>query len=131
MDFEDAVRQVREKDQRYSPQAYDLVRLSLDLAQKDIHGEPKKGKAMVKRHVTGPQLLEGFRQHVIETYGPMSYQLLQNWGLKKTDDVGNIVFNIISTGLFGRSAEDNLEDFCGVYDFKETFLKPFDPKAKA
>ena len=86
---------------------------------------------MVNRHVTGPQLLEGFRQHVLETYGPMSYQLLSNWGLKKTDDVGNIVFNIISTGLFGRSEEDNLEDFGGVYDFKETFLKPFDPKTKA
>ena len=131
MDFDEAVRIIRLKDPRYQPQAYDVVRLGLDLAQKLTHGEPKKGKSTTNRHVSGPQLLEGFRQHVIETYGPMSYPLLHNWGLRKSADVGNIVFNIISTGLFGRSEEDNLEDFCGVYDFKETFLKPFDPKSQA
>jgi len=130
MDFDEAVRQIREKDARYAAAAYDLVRLSLDHAQKLAHGEPKKGKPLANRHVSGPQLLEGFRQHVLETYGPMSYQLLQNWGLRKTDDVGNIVFNIIGTGLFGQSEEDTVEDFAGVFDFKETFLKPFEPKAK-
>lgn len=127
MDFEEAVRSIRAKDPRYQPQAYDLVRLSLDHAQKIVHGEPKKGKPLTNRHVTGPQLLEGFRLHVLETYGPMSYPLLHNWGLRKTADVGNIVFNIIDTGLFGRSPEDDLKDFEGVYDFKEVFLRPFDP----
>lgn len=131
MDFETAIREIRQKDPRYSAQAYDLVRVSLDHAQKMVHGEPKKGRALANRHVAGPQLLEGFRQHVLETYGPMSYQLLQNWGLRKTDDVGNIVFNIIATGLFGRSEEDDLAAFSNVYDFKTAFLKPFDSKTKA
>lgn len=130
MDFEAAIRQIREKDPRYSTQAYDLVRVSLDHAQKIVHGEPKKGRGLANRHVSGPQLLEGFRQHVLETYGPMSYQLLQSWGLRKTDDIGNIVYNIIATGLFGRSEEDDLAAFSNVYDFKTAFLKPFDPKAK-
>jgi uncharacterized repeat protein (TIGR04138 family) len=57
----------------------------------------------------------------------MSYPLLHNWGLRKSADIGNIVFNIIDTGLFGRSPEDNLEDFSNVYDFKEVFQKPFEP----
>lgn len=130
MDFEEAIRQIREKDQRYAPQAYELVRHSLDHAQKLVHGEPKKGKALVNRHVTGPQLVEGFRQYVLETYGPMSYHLLQHWGLRKTDDIGNIVFSIIATGLFGQSEEDTLEDFAGVFDFKEAFLRPFEVKPK-
>ena len=102
MDFAEVIRQIRAKDPRYKAQAYELVRLGLDQAQKDIHGEPKKGKAGANRHVTGPQLLEGFRRHVLETYGPMSYPLLQSWGLRKSLDVGHIVFNIIDTGLFGR-----------------------------
>ena len=59
----------------------------------------------------------------------MSHQLLLHWGIRKTDDVGNIVFNIIGTGLFGQSEEDTVEDFAGGYDFRETFLKPFEPKA--
>jgi uncharacterized repeat protein (TIGR04138 family) len=103
----------------------------LDQAQKDIHGEPKKGKSGANRHVTGPQLLEGFRRHVLETYGPMAYPLLQSWGLRKSIDVGHIVFNIIDTGLFGRSDEDRLEDFAEVYDFKEVFLLPYEPRPRA
>jgi uncharacterized repeat protein (TIGR04138 family) len=129
MDFDEAVSIIRQKDSRYQPQAYDVVRLGLDLAQKLTHGEPKKGKSTTSRHVTGPQLLDGFRQHVLEAYGPMSYSLLHNWGLRKSADVGNIVFNIIETGLFGRSPEDNLEDFKEVYDFKEVFQKPYEPKS--
>ncbi len=127
MDFDDAVREICAKDKRYAPSAYDLVRISLDHAQKLVHGENKKGKSNPNRHVTGPQLLEGFRQYVLDNYGPLSYYLLQNWGLKNTRDVGNIVFNIIETGLFGRSPEDELEAFVQVFDFKDAFLKPFDP----
>lgn len=131
MDFEEAIRQLCLKDKRYMPQAYQLVRLSLDLAQKNVHGEIKKSKVQPNRHVTGPQLLEGFRQHVLETYGPMSYTLLHSWGIKKSVDVGHIVFNIIGTGMFGRSEEDRLEDFENLFDFKDAFLRPFEPNLKA
>lgn len=131
MDFDSAVRQICAKDKRYAVPAYDLVRVALDHAQKLVHGEMKKGKSIANRHVSGPQLLEGFRQYVLENYGPLSYPLLQNWGLKTTRDVGNIVFNIIETGLFGRSPEDSLEAFMNVYDFKTTFLKPFEPERRA
>lgn len=128
MDFDEAIRLCCEKDKRYSLQSYQIVRLALDAAQKQIHGEEKKGKQKANRHVTGPQLLEGFRLHVLDTYGPLTYTLLHNWGIKKTVDVGHIVFNIIETGLFGRSAEDRIEDFEDIYDFKDAFLKPFEPK---
>ena len=130
MDFAEVIRQIRAKDPRYMPQAYELVRLGLDQAQKAVHGEPKKGKEGLNRHVTGPQLLEGFRRHVLESYGPLSYPLLQSWGLRRSIDVGNIVFNIIETGLFGRSEDDRLEDFAEVYDFKEVFLAPYEPRTK-
>jgi hypothetical protein len=35
MDFDEAVRLIRQKDPRYQPQAYDVVRLGLDHARKD------------------------------------------------------------------------------------------------
>jgi len=130
MNFEEAIKLCHEKDPRYSPQSYHLVRMALDTAQKKVHGEEKKGSKKANRHVTGKELLEGFRQHTLETYGPLSFALLNNWGIKKSVDVGNIVFNIIDTKLFGRSAEDQIEDFVNIYDFKEAFLKPFEPKEK-
>ena len=129
VDFDQAIRDCIAKDDRYQPQAYHAVRLGLDHAQRIVHGEPRKGaRAQARsRHVSGPQMLEGFRLHVLETYGPLGYPLLQNWGIKRTADVGNIVFNLIGSGLFGKSDDDKPEDFAGVYDFREAFQRPFEP----
>lgn len=129
MDYESVIREIVAKDPRYAPQAYELVRAALDHSQKVVHGEPKKGKSKESRHVTGPQLVEGLRQHVLENYGPVSYRLLCNWGLKRSIDVGNVVFNLIEAKLFGSSPEDSLSDFEDVIDFKEAFQKPFESGA--
>lgn len=126
MDYEATIREIVAKDPRYAPQAYELVRSSLDHAQKLVHGDPKKAKPKDSRHVTGQQLVEGFRQHVLETYGPVSYKVVTNWGLKRSIDVGNVVFNLIEAKLFGSSPEDSLSDFEDVVDFKEAFRKPFE-----
>ncbi|MGA0134482.1 MAG: Minf_1886 family protein [Opitutales bacterium] len=125
MDIDSVIKEIVARDPRYAPQAYDLVRAALDHAQKVVHGEPKKGKSKDNRHVTGQQLVEGFRSHVLEAYGPVSYQLLRNWGLRRSIDVGHIVFNLIEAKLFGSSPEDKLSDFEGVIDFKEAFQRPF------
>jgi uncharacterized repeat protein (TIGR04138 family) len=45
-------------------------------------------------------------------------------------DVGHIVFKLIEVGLFGKSEEDDLSDFENLYDFKEAFLRPFEPSSK-
>lgn len=129
MDYEAVIREVVAKDPRYAPQAYELVRAALDHSQKTVHGEPRKGKSKDSRHVTGQQLVEGFRQHVLENYGPVSYRLLRNWGLRRSIDVGNVVFNLIEAKLFGSSPEDSLSDFEDVIDFKEAFQKPFESGA--
>ena len=132
VDFDDAIRACVAKDPRYQPMAYHAVRLGRDQAQRTVHGALKKGARATARvrHVSGPQVLEGFRQHVLESYGPLGYPLLQNWGVKRTADVGNIVFNLIESGLFGKSDDDKPEDFAGIYDFKEAFQRPFEPSRR-
>jgi len=129
VDIEEVIRACVAKDPRYRPQAYHAVRLGLDHAQRSVHGEPRKGAkpSSRARHVSGPQVLEGFRQHCLEAYGPLTYPLLANWGVRRTSDVGNIVFNLIDSGLFGKSDDDRPEDFENVYDFKAAFVHPFRP----
>jgi uncharacterized repeat protein (TIGR04138 family) len=38
-----------------------------------------------------------------------------------------MVFNLIGAGVFGKTEQDSIEDFKNVYDFKEAFVKPFEP----
>ena len=86
---------------------------------------------MSVRHVSGPELLEGVRRYALKEFGPMVMTVFDSWGLRSCEDIGNIVFNLIGAGIFGKTEEDSIDDFKGVYDFEETFVRPFAPEKRA
>ena len=59
----------------------------------------------------------------------MARTVLNRWGLRRTEDFGEIVFQLVDKGILGKTEEDKLQDFAGGYDFDEAFWKPFQPKA--
>src|SRR5204862_222313 len=83
------------------------------------------------RHVTGPELLDGVRRYALKEFGPMVMTVFDSWGVHSCEDVGNMVFNLIGAGVFGKTDEDSIEDFKNVYDFAEAFVKPFTPEKPA
>ena len=122
--FGEAVRRSIQQDPRYHPAAYELVRDALHAAAKKFRDESADDQ-----HVSGQELLAGFREHVLGEYGPMSMLLLDQWGLHRGEDVGNIVYNLIDVGYFGKNDGDSLEDFAGGYDFATGFSEPFLPSS--
>lgn len=111
-DFYHIVEEICEKDRRYKPDAYEFIIQALHFTQK---------KLQRKAHVTGKELLEGLRDFSIEQFGPMSKTVLAHWGIKKTQDFGNIVFNMIDKKLLSKTEEDSIVDFKEVYDFEAVF----------
>lgn len=107
------------RDPRYTAEAYEFVRSGLDYTVRRLD-KP--------RHVSGKELLEGIREFALGEFGPMSRTLLEEWGITSTEDVGEIVFNMVETGLLGKTEEDNREDFADGYDFDEAFQKPYRPE---
>ena len=73
------------------------------------------------RHVTGKELCCGLKDYALEQFGPMARTVLEYWGIRKTNDFGRIVFNLIDAELLKKSEEDTLHDFENIYDFKEAF----------
>ncbi len=126
VNFEEAVEQIRAKDGRYHGEAYAFVKEALDHTQRNILKE-NKGKI---RHVTGQELLEGIREYGLAQYGPMTLALLEEWGVHKCEDFGEIVFNMVDIGLLAKTEKDSRADFAGGYDFVEAFRKPFLPSGK-
>ncbi|MFO1485598.1 MAG: Minf_1886 family protein [Verrucomicrobiaceae bacterium] len=122
--FGDAVKRSVQNDPRYHPAAYELVRDALHIATRKFRDENADDQ-----HVSGQELLEGFREHVISEYGPLSLMILDQWGLHRGEDVGNIVYNLISVGYFGKNDGDSIEDFAGGYDFQTAFSAPFLPSS--
>ncbi len=124
--FAEALDSIVASDPRYQRDAYVFLRDSLDFTTK----QQKKIKGATVRHVAGPELLEGVRQYALKEFGPMVVTVFDNWGIHSTEDIGNMVFNLIGAGIFGKTEEDSVEDFKNVYDFKEAFVKPFAPEKK-
>jgi uncharacterized repeat protein (TIGR04138 family) len=125
--FAEALDSIVASDSRYQREGYIFLRDALDFATK----QQKKIKGVSVRHVTGPELLEGVRQYAIKEFGPMVMTVFDNWGIHSCEDIGNMVFNLIGAGVFGKTEQDSIEDFKNVYDFNEVFVKPFAPEKPA
>ena len=121
--FAEALDSIVASDPRYQRDAYVFLRDALDFTTK----QQKKVKGATVRHVTGPELLGGVRQYALKEFGPLVMTVFDNWGIRSCEDIGNMVFNLISAGIFGKTEEDSIEDFKNVYDFEEAFVKPFAP----
>ena len=122
--FEEQIGTARKLDDRYSTDAYFFLRDALDFTVR----ERRDQSDTEERHVSGPELLDGFRRLAISQYGPMVPTVLEEWGIRKTDDVGEMVFNLIELGAFGKNESDSKSDFEAVYDFHDAFVKPFLPQ---
>ncbi len=121
--FQEAVETVCQEDRRYHPEAYAFLRDSLEGTIK----RRKKSKKEPGPHVGAAELLDGFRIHALAEFGPMALMVLDYWGVVSTGDVGQMVFNLVRAGIFGKTDEDTTESFRDVFDFREAFVAPFRP----
>lgn len=129
-DFSEVVNLIVRKDPRYDKSAYTFVREALDYTVKKLKSEEASDPNRT-RHVSGQDLCDGARQYALGQYGPMAATLLRHWGIKRTEDLGEIVFNLVELEVFGAREEDRREDFASVYEFHDAFEKPFLPKKLA
>jgi uncharacterized repeat protein (TIGR04138 family) len=126
INFDEVVEKLYGQDPRFTRDAYHFTREALDYTQKLISRE-NKGTV---RHVTGQELLEGIRQFALQQYGPMTITVLDEWGVKNCLDFGEIVFNMVESGLLAKTEKDTRDDFREGYDFTDAFGKPYWPEKK-
>lgn len=126
VNFEEELEKILAKDCRYERDAYLFVREALDHTQKLI-GRPPKNEI---RHISGQQLLDGARDYALTQFGPMALTVLEEWGIRACEDIGEIVFNMVENNLLAKTEKDTRADFKGAYDFETAFRKPFLPSRK-
>jgi uncharacterized repeat protein (TIGR04138 family) len=121
--FEKAVEDAVRADSRYAADAYIFLRDALDVTIKTM----QQNRRDAVHHVSGAELCEGVRDYALQQYGPMVPTIFDAWGIAKTRDIGEMVFNLIRTGAFSRSDSDKIEDFDDIFTFQDAFEKPFLP----
>ena len=116
-DLENAILDVAQKHGRYKPNAY---RFTLDAVGFTVR------ELEENRHVTPMELLDGIRRLALDRFGPMAKTVFEQWGVLRTEDFGEIVFQLVDEGLLGKTEQDKLSDFARGYDFDEAFVRNFD-----
>src|SRR6185437_7198393 len=127
--FDEGIELILLKDPRYTRDAYVFVRDALDHSKKGV--SRRESMPMTdNEHVTVKELLAGIREYALTQFGPMAITVLEDWGITRCEDFGEIVFNIIEAGLFSKTDTDSRSDFENAYDFDEAFRNPFLPQSK-
>ena len=126
--FDEQVRDLCGKDPRFPRGAYEFCFEVLDFTLKAVaeRDDPERRRP-VTRHVSARELLEGLRDYALQEFGPMARLTLKRMGVASCGDFGDIVFNLVNTGLLAKQPRDKREDFNNGYDFEEAFGKPFRP----
>ncbi len=109
--------EICERQDRFKPQAFFFIYEAI------ARSHLETGKT---GHVTAKELLEGFAKEARSRFGPMALEVLEHMGFRSTRDVGELVYLMIEEGLLAKTEEDHVEDFEGVFDFREEFVEKYE-----
>jgi uncharacterized repeat protein (TIGR04138 family) len=112
MSDEDKIPEILAKDPRFPRAAYDFVREALHHTI-EVLGE--------QRHVSARELLDGIRDYAKSEFGPLARTVFESWNVRRTEDFGRIVFNLVEAGEMGKTDSDDIKDFAAGYDFDKAF----------
>jgi uncharacterized repeat protein (TIGR04138 family) len=108
--------QIRLREQRFDERAYLFVLSALEHSQ---------SRLTERRHITGPELAHACRELALQRFGVMARIVLENWGMRSTMDIGDIVFTLVDLGLLISQPQDSRDDFFGVFDFADAFEREY------
>src|SRR6516165_8940768 len=98
------------RDPRYPYEAYEFVFAALSHTQQKLGRLPSEEEAATpgpENHVSGRELLEGIRDLALREFGLMARVVFRMWGINRTDDFGEIVFNLVEANLMSKTDTDS------------------------
>jgi len=110
------IREIAEADGEFHPDAYEFVSDAVAFTAKVLDRSEKTDK-----HVSGRELVEGFKLLATQQFGPLAGEVLKGWGIKDSRSVGFIVFSLVNSGLLGKTEKDSMDDFKEGLDIENDF----------
>lgn len=111
------IAEIVRRDRRYAYEAYEFMFEALGHTQKMVGKAPAGGQEPGREHhVSGPEILRGAVDLARQEFGLLARTVFHQWGLHRTDDLGEIVFNLIESSLLSKTETDDRADFRAVFD---------------
>ena len=108
--------QIRLRERRFHEKAYLFVLSALEYCQ---------ARLPERRHITGAELARACRDLALERFGVMARLVLEQWGIRQTEDIGDIVFALVDLGMLISQPGDSRDDFAAVFDFDQAFERDY------
>lgn len=123
------------RDPRYDYRAYEFVFEALEFAAERLGRLPPEGAEVGEgapdcRHLSGRELLEGICDLARREFGLMAPTVFRLWGVERTADFGEIVFNLVDAGLMSKTDQDSRADFRDVFDLGQALVGGYEIKVE-
>src|SRR5262245_33497060 len=123
--FHPKLAEIVKKDPRFPYEAYEFIFSALTHTQKALGLTPdQEVRDSPNNHVSGRQLLEGICDLALRDFGMMARTVFRLWGVQRTADIGEIVFNLVEANLLSKTDEDCRQDFTDVFNLDEALTRP-------
>jgi uncharacterized repeat protein (TIGR04138 family) len=109
---EDVMARIRARGGQYHERGYLFVLGTIEFLQSRLEA---------RRHVTGAELAWACRDFAQKQFGLLAPVVLAHWGIKRTEDIGRIVFTLVEVGLLVTQPGDMESDFEAVFKFADAF----------
>jgi uncharacterized repeat protein (TIGR04138 family) len=107
--FWDAVDALRAQRKRYAREAYGFVVAALGHTVRALPAARRDDPTT--RHLSGGELLAGVVGLARTEFGPLAPMVFREWGVIAGEDVGEIVFELVTCGQLSARPEDTIADF--------------------
>lgn len=72
-----------------------------------------------RRHIKADQLLDGLSEYALDKFGQLAPVVFGAWGVRGSEDIGSMVWEMIELGYLRSSDDDTPEDFLEGPDFND------------
>lgn len=115
------------EDARYPYEAYEFLCEAVSFTQDLLERTPREeDDPNADYHVSGAELIRGACELAVIEFGMMAPVVFRQWNIRKTDDMGNIVFNLIRGERLSKSDRDEPDDFHELFDIEQTLRDGFE-----
>jgi len=125
---EQTILDLTREDPRFAYEAYVFVADAVSHTQAQLGRRPSDGpdeEDEPDHHVSGAELLRGACDLAVREFGMMAPVVFRHWGIRTTDDFGDLVFKLIKAGQLSKSDRDDLDDFHDVFDLEKALTDGF------
>ena len=114
----EAIEDIHERETAFSKQAYFFIHKTWNFIFEE------KNSKFQNEDIPTEEFLKGFKILALKEFGPMTFAVMQKWGIRSCEDIGRIILLLADEGQFLKTSV-NLERFEQGFSFQEAFVLPY------